>query len=461
MEVFHFFIYRMKVAAILLLCLLGVAIAQNVCPASLLAKTPDDSIMNAIMPVKAKAFEKYRAEGQLPFATEARAAVQCNFLGSAGEYPCENIDLQAFVPLANLGPINPNREGNDIWGWTDPVTGQEIAIVGLRDGSSFVDITNPTAPVVLAFLPTQTVSSSWRDMKVYNNYAFIVSEARDHGMQIYDLTQLRQYDGSTIVSVVPTALYTQFGSSHNIVINEATGFAYSVGTKTCNGGLHIVDISDPLNPTCAGCYATDGYVHDAQCVVYEGPDSQHTGKEICFCYNEDTLTIVDVSDKSNFVQLARVPYSGSQYTHQGWLSSDWTYVFLNDELDEVEGTTGGPNPANTRTLVWDVTTLANPTLLGSFYSTETVIDHNLYVNGSLIYESNYCGGLRVLEITNSQPGSLPTLTQVGFFDVAPQCSTTEFLGTWSNYPYFASGNIIVNSIERGLYVLKSSGFSNN
>lgn len=33
----------------------------------------------------------------------------------------------------------------------------------------------------------------------------------------------------------------------------------------------------------------------------------------------------------------------------------------------------------------------------------------------------------------------------------------EFLGTWSNYPYFKSGNILVNSIERGIFTVKYTG----
>jgi len=315
-------------------------------------------------------------------------------------------------------------------------------------------------PTVLGFLPTQTTETIWRDAKVYKNYAFIVSESVNHGMQIFDLTQLR--DITTFQTLEPTLHYDQFGSAHNIVINEDSGYAYIVGTKTCEGGLHIVDISDPTNPKCAGCFWQDGYTHDAQCVNYNGPDSEHVGKEICFCYNEDTLTIVDVTNKLNMIELSRKFYNGSQYTHQGWLTVDSKFLFLNDELDEQAGTTGGPdNGQNTRTLIWNVEDLDSPVWVNSFFSETTAIDHNLYVKGKYVYEANYCSGLRILEFKEPRLGfGLPKLTEVAYFDVAPNCDSSLFFGSWSNYPYFPSGNIIISSIERGLFVVRPTNLDN-
>ena len=193
--------------------------------------------------------------------------------GYAGEYECWNVDLLSFVPVAELGC---EGDTNDIWGWTDPVTGHEYAMIGCVDGTSFVDITDPVNPLVLGFLRTQTDTSIWRDLKVYKNHVFIVSEASNHGMQVYDLTQLRGLKPSHDVrELQETAFYGEFGSAHNIVANEDTGFMYSVGSNTCNSGLHMIDVSDPVNPQFVGCYGDDGYVHDAQCVIYNGPDYRY------------------------------------------------------------------------------------------------------------------------------------------------------------------------------------------
>jgi len=366
--------------------------------------------------------------------------------GFAGEYPCHNVDLLGFISLEDLGAGN-SADGNDVWGWTDPVSGREYAIAGTETGSSFVDITDDT-PCVLGFLRTHTRSSLWRDIKVFQGYAFIVSEASGHGMQVFDLKRLRTMTCTGEIRVLTEdAYYDQFGSAHNLVINEDSGFAYSVGSTTCSSGLHVVDIRNPLRPTFAGCFGEDGYVHDAQCVNYQGPDQKYVGKEVCFCYNEESLTIVDVTDKDDMKMISRKEYQGSQYTHQGWLLPNGRYLLLNDELDEVYN-----SKHNTRTMLWNVDSLENPSLANDYYNAETVIDHNLYTLGNRAYLSNYCGGLRIYDTTEAANGG--DMSEIAYFDVAPDCDTTEFFGSWSSYPYFPSKKIVVNSIERGLFVVK-------
>jgi len=295
-------------------------------------------------------------------------------------------------------------------------------------------------------------------MKVYKGHVYIGSEASNHGLQVYDLNQLTtlskayRASNSTVHAVqtfVPTTVYTEFGSSHNIVVNEETGFLYSVGSKTCAGGLHIVDINEPANPQYAGCYSADGYTHDAQCVIYTGPDTDYTGHEICFGYNEDTLTIVDVTHKDSIKLISRYGYVGSQYTHQGWLNAEQTHLLMDDELDEQRNPT---LDGHTRTIIWDVSKLDIPRLVGNFYSSAQSIDHNQYIHNGQSYQSNYCAGLRVLDTTQITSG---ILSETGYFDVSPECSSAVFSGTWSNYPYFQSGTLAVQSIEKGLFLLKA------
>jgi choice-of-anchor B domain-containing protein len=407
--------------------------------------------MNKVMPIKTKQWADCAAAGKCPLQTQDLTNVPCTN-GMAAEYPCEKVDLLSFLSLETL---TATGDGNDIWGWVDS-RGREIAMMGTFERTVFVDVTQPTNPSVLGYLPTHTVGSSWRDIKVYRNHAFIISEARNHGMQVFDLTQTesiervpvfptRNYTLDAPIRFTESAFYGQFGNCHNIAINEQTGFAYGVGTGTCGGGgLHMIDISQPKSPLYAGCFPDDGYVHDTQCVIYDGPDPNYQGREICFCYNEEHLTIVDVTQKSAPIMISTVDYQGVQYTHQGWLLPGMKYLLLDDELDELYGT----NP-HTRTIAWDVTSLRAPKIASTFYSEETVIDHNLYTLGDRAYLSNYCGGLRIYDTSNVAV----ELLEDGFFDVAPDCSTRVFLGTWSNYPYFPSGNIVVSSIDRGLFVL--------
>lgn len=374
--------------------------------------------------------------------------------GFAGEYPCHGVDLLAFMPLAAIGGDHIGSAGNDIWGWTDPVTGREYALAGRVFAMSVVDITDPLNPLYLGQLfAHDNTGSSWRDIKVYDDHAFVVSQASGHGIQVFDLRQLKNFDpAGAPYNFVETAHYGGFGSAHNIVINEATAYAYGVGVNatspnTCDDGLHIVDIIDPANPVFAGCFDADGYTHDAQCVLYGGPDPDYQGREICFAANEDTITIVDVTNKASPQQISRTGYLGRGYTHQAWLSEDHEYLLLDDELDEINF--GHP----TKTRVWDVSDLDAPLLIDEFVNVTDAIDHNLYVKGDLVFQANYRAGLAVLHILRDGGGAYAGLDEVGYFDIYPANDNPNFNAAWSTYPYFPSGVVVVNGIEQGLFVL--------
>ena len=375
--------------------------------------------------------------------------------GSAGSFPCSGVDLVSRLTREQMGAARGTV--NDVWGWTDPATGTEWALVGHSSGTAFVSLADPERPVYVGVLPMTSGAraSLWRDIKVYGDHAFIVADrAGAHGMQVFDLTQLRgvQTPPHTFSA---TALYTGIGSAHNIVINEATGFAYSVGGRnhaTCGSGLHIIDIRTPSAPAYAGCFndsstgrSGTGYTHDAMCVVYNGPDTDHQGKEVCFGANETRLSIADVSDKANPVALASASYPDVVYSHQGWLDEAHKYFYMNDELDEIGGL------SHTRTLVWDVKDLDDPVVATQFLHSTSATDHNLYVVGDLMYQSNYNAGLRILSIASRE-----NPVEAAYFDTEPGGSGLSLDGSWSNYPFFGSGVIPVTSIEGGVFFVRLS-----
>ena len=364
--------------------------------------------------------------------------------GMAAIFPCENVDLASFLPLEALGGVN----GSDIWGWEDPQTGREYAIMTTGEGTAFVDVTEPTDPVVVGTLPTDDVGAFllWRDVKVYGNHAFIVSEIGNHGMQVFDLTRLRNVLLTPAVFTADT-VYEEFGRAHNVAINTDTGFAYAVGTGTCNGGLHMVNVQDPTNPTFAGCAGQDGYTHDVECVIYEGQDGRYRGDEICFASNEDTVTIYDVTDKASPVVLSKSGYPTAAYTHQGSLTPDHRWFLFGDELDESRGAV-----SNTTTYIMQVKKLDEPAEVVPFMHDTHTIDHNLYIHGQYVYEANYNEGLQILTYDRDSL-SAGQLTRVAFFDVVPGVDIEEYAGAWSNYK-FDSGTTVVSGIESGLFVLQ-------
>ena len=385
--------------------------------------------------------------------------------GKSGENDCMGIDLQSHISPPDLGAEElDGRWVNDIWGWTDPDTNKEYALVGMTNGTSFVDISDPVNPIVLGVLPEHNsiglggrvfhdgAKSVWRDIKVYQNHAYIVSEDPDHGLQVFDLTLLRDVTSPSKDNLFDeSGHYPGIGQAHNIAINEETGMLYAVGFRQngdfiCNGGgLHIVDLKNPKTPVFSGCFDDDGYTHDTQCVIYQGPDADYLGMEICFNSNEDEVVIVNVNDKDNISLISKSTYEGVRYTHQGWLTEDHRYFLHNDELDEIN------NGTNTRTFIWDVKDLDNPVVVGYHEHDKRSIDHNLYTKGKYVYESNYTSGLVVLDTSGIQHGKLE---KVAYFDTYVSGDNAAFSGSWSNYPYFPSGNLIVSDISNGLFVLK-------
>ena len=364
--------------------------------------------------------------------------------GFAGQYPCNDFDLMSQIDLNTLSASS----GNDSWGWTDPEDGKEYALMGLTNGTAFIDISSPTNPIYLGKLPTHTDASQWRDIKVYGNYAFVVSEAPGHGMQVFDLTRLRNVNNAP-ATFTNDAHYDGFGRAHNIVINPEQPYAYAVGTSTYNGGAHIVDISDPLNPDLAGGYSGSFYTHDAQVVTYNGPDLDYAGREIYLGSNEDEVVFVDVTDKSNPTLISDISYTNVSYTHQGWLTEDQRYFFLGDETDEIN-----PGAINTRTIIFDLEDLDNPVIHQEYFGPTDAIDHNGYIKGDIFYLSNYTAGIRIIDISGV---GAEEINEVGFFDTYPESDGADFEGVWSNYPYFESGNIVVSDINRGFFLIRKSG----
>jgi len=358
--------------------------------------------------------------------------------GTADDFACSGIDLRSRLSLATMG----GPAGNDVWGWADAQTGNEYALMGMANGTAFVDVTDPENPVFLGVLPTTTVASSWRDIKVYQDHAYIVADAAGaHGMQVFDLTRLRGVNAPQ--NWLADVNYGGFGNAHNLAINEDTGFAYAVGTNTCNGGLHMIDITTPNNPLFAGCHDLFD-VHDTQCVSYAGPDVDYAGAEICANSAEDRVEFVDVSNKASTVSIANIVYPQLGFVHQNWFTEDHRFLLVGDELDERNF--GVP----TRTHIFDVSDLDVPVYVSAYEGPTASIDHNLYVLGNRVFEANYTSGLRVLEFANLANSEM---SEVAFFDTYPANDGRNFDGAWSVYPYLPSGNVLVSDISNGLYVL--------
>lgn len=413
------------------------------------------------------------------------------------EFPCDEIDFLSFISHKDLEiPFPAHFSGigvraSDIWGWLSP-SGKEVTLLAMDNGVVAIDSTDPVNPCILAKMPTKRLSDSWGDVKVYENTMYHVKDTRfneteaskDIGVEVYDLLPLDQLscdvEGYIPLFIFPTNIFRGHAFSHNLAINTESGLLYSIGSSECKGGLVILDVkTDRLDPTQVGCADADNYTHDVQCVVYDGPDVRYTDSEICFAFNEDTLTIWNIDDPANPVMVSRTPYDNQVYSHQGWVTDDLTLILLDDELDEAcnnnmnasRRCVSGNNldgTLNTTTRVFNIENLEAPVYDGEMVQREHSIDHNLYVWGSIhkrgwggnarmenhpdpryAYLNNYLAGVKVIDIASP---NYQDWTEVGFFDVAPEKTTIEFAGVWSGYMH-PSGVYAASSIERGLFLL--------
>jgi len=386
-----------------------------------------------------------------PPAMIASEEVRCEDDLAAG-FDCDAVDLQAYLPLAAIG-AEPGERVSDAWGWTDPMTGREYGLVGRTAGAAIIDVTDAINPVYMGLIPANP--SGARDLKVYQDHLFFTGDgAGAHGLVIFDLTRLRDVTDMP-TTFEPDTRYDGIGSAHNLIIDTEAGTAFTVSTsgagETCGGGLLMIDIRSPLEPEFAGCFTDteglifEGRTHDAQCLVYRGPDTDYEGRELCFASNETALRIVDVTDKSNPVPISAASYPGAAYIHQGWLTEDHRYFYLNDELDELVGTA-----ERTKTIVWDVSDLDDPVVVGEHYGPSGATDHNLYVKGDRMYQANYQAGFRVLDISDPE-----NPTEIGFFDTTPYgVDPPGFNGAWTAFPYFESETVLVTSMLEGVFLLK-------
>ena len=379
-----------------------------------------------------------------PFPGTGYTAANQNLAGLGGTsnslgFPANRMSLRSWLTMSDLG--NGGENGSDCWGYVSP-SGREYALMCTTGATVVVEVTNPQNPQVIGRI--NGPNSTWRDVKTYQDRAYTVSEGGS-GIQVINLSQV----DNGVVSLERTVTGQGTDATHNIAIDEVSGFLYRTGGG--GNGLRIYSLANPGNPVFVGQYGTR-YVHDAQIVTYtSGP---YNGRQIAYCCSgfnggsTDTgLTILDVTNKSNITVLSQLSYPSRQYSHQGWLSEDRTRFYLGDELDE------GSTVSTTTTRVFDVTDPGNASYIGVFNNGDPAIGHNMYSHNGLLFQANYTSGLRVFDIDGNDLNP----SEVAFFDTAPTSSAASFNGLWSCYPYFPSGTIIGSDIERGLFVLSLDG----
>jgi choice-of-anchor B domain-containing protein len=400
--------------------------------------------------------------------------------GQAGSFACNNIDLLAHIPL-NAFSSRPSS-ANDIWGHVDLNTGDEYALIGLRNGVAVVNVTNPTAPEEVGTISGS--NSAWRDIKVYQYfdtkinawqaYAYATIDSATDYVTIINLNQLPNsvslVEKNRVVTKAHNVYITNVDHTLNIALPGLTPSLQLIGSNRFSGAFHSYSLTNPATLTALSAnYFGDGYTHDGasfnitdnrkdtQCI---SPTDSCT---IFIDFNEKEMKLWDITDTSATTLLGTGEYNdvakSQQYVHSGWGTEDKQHIFLHDEFDEKNG------GLNSTVRIFSIADLNNPIQVGQWTGPTRAIDHNGFARGNRYYMSNYERGLTILDI--SDPANP---VDVGFFDTYTPSDNPGFNGAWGTYPFLPSGNILVSDIGSGLYILKDRthessqgniGFSSN
>ncbi len=321
--------------------------------------------------------------------------------------------VQNSVLLGSLNPY-PSIGYNDCWGYVD-AQGREYALLGTQHGTSIINVTNPAAPVEAAFIPGPP--SLWREIKTHSHYMYVVTEGTGtgKGLQIVDLSQLPA--SATLVNTVTT----WFQRAHNLYIHD--GYAYIVGTDN-GGGMHILDLTNPVNPVRTAYYTTSGYIHD----VYVWNDTAYAS-------SEDTYDMVFLGNKSLPVRVNASTALPGIYAHSGWLTEDKRYFIACEEFNVRDIT------------VWDLHNRTWDLVVPQWQLPTGGHVHNVFVRGNFAYVAYYTDGLVILDVSNPV-----SPVKVGQYDTYPT-PNTSYDGAWGCWPYLPSGNVIVSDMSTGLYMV--------
>jgi choice-of-anchor B domain-containing protein len=402
-------------------------------------------------------------ESPAPALQSAQAASVTCVQGSAGQFPCRNVDFLAQIPL-NSFSSQPSSAAN-LWGFVDLNDHREYAVIGLRNGTAIVDVTDAANPREVATVPGN--GSTWREVKIYQYrdaaanryraYAYISTEAPGSGLQVLDLSGL-----PNTVSLATTL--TDTGRQHTLYVSNVDygtnvarpgmdAFLYAAGSDQNNGAWRVYSLANPAQPQLiTAAPAGTQYMHDSTSLyLTDSRASQcepgHNPCQVLVDFNENTVDLWDVTNKTQAVRLSSTTYPSVAFTHSGWPSADQQFLFFHDELEEIQ------RGFHTQIYTMNLSNLRAPSIVTSYQGPTTTTDHNGYTKGNFYYVSHYRRGLVVFDATD--PDQLREVAHLDTF-LAPGANSAGTDGAWGVYPFLPSGTVLISDISNGLFVLKDN-----
>ena len=380
--------------------------------------------------------------------------------GAAGSFPCRNLDFQSQIPLSAFAS-QPVSAAN-VWGFVDLNDNREYAVVGLRNGTAIVEVTDPANPRQVVTIPGN--ASAWREVKVYQvrdnvanrwrAYAYVTTEAANSGLQTIDMSGLPNSAVLAPPNLDTSSQHTLYVSnieySGNVALPGATPILYVAGSNLTGGSWRAYSLANPAAPVLRSAASNGHYMHDSTSLrITDARTAQcalgHNPCDVLVDFDVDQVELWDVTDPVQSVFLGAATNPSNRYIHSGWPTADQRHVLFHDELEEIQFGLG------TQIYTLGLADLRAPTVTTSYTGSTTTTDHNGYMVGNFYYVSHYRRGVVVFDATNPNQ-----LVEVAHFDnyLTPATNSAGTDGTWGVYPFLPSGNVLVSDIENGLFVLR-------
>jgi choice-of-anchor B domain-containing protein len=354
----------------------------------------------------------------------------------AQTYKSSNVNLSSnwFDPaLISLTQPNDQRYSS-VWGYYDGVKNREYGIIGGINGTYFIDVTNPSAPVLADYVKGRRNNCIWREYKNFGKYLYMVSDdGAPNSFQIVDMSYLPDsvslvYDSDQL-----------FARAHTVYVDGNNLYCGSV--KTSDNKRHsmaIYDLTNPIAPQLISklqdYYPNIDHVHD----MYVRNDTIYAS-----CGYDGLYVFKLKQDKSIEMLGSLTVYPFQGYNHSSSLTDDGKILIMTDEV---------PNALKVKVL--DVSDLSDIKVLSTFESNAGATPHNPHVIGNKVVISYYEDGAWIFDITSPEFTS-----SVGYFDTYPQNGnsfTSSYQGCWGVYPYLPSGNLLASDMQNGLFILNPS-----
>lgn len=360
-------------------------------------------------------------------------------LTSHAQFAHQNIDLLGTFsdPSVTAEPVYGIKY-QACWGWFDSTSGKEYGIIGSTAGTYIVDVSIPSNPIQVDYIPGRRTNCIWHEYKTYGNYLYIISDdGGNNSLQIADMSYLPDsahvvYDSTDI-----------FVHAHALYIDNDKLYVSSVSTATDFSSMNVYSLTNPEHPDLLRRLDQDfafiNSVHD----MYVVNDTVYAscGYDGLFILQYDSML-------NQFTLLGALQDASNIYNHSSFLSPDHQTLYLCEEVPD-----GRP------VKVIDVSDIVNPTLTSTFFSHVGATPHNPEVKGNKLFVSYYQDGVYMYDISNPL-----TPVQLGYFDTYPTNPTgvypsPAYAGCWSTFSELPSGILLASDMQSGLFCLDISNIT--